>query len=71
MAQMILCTKQKQIIAKGSRLVVSSGEGEGVGWMGSSEVFGCKLLYLEWVGNGALLCVTGSLCCTTEIEETL
>ena len=37
--------------------------------------FGCKLLYLEWMGNGALLyrelCVIESLCYTAEIEETL
>ena len=31
----------------------------------------CKLLHLEWVGNGFQeLCMIGSLCCTTEIEET-
>ena len=40
---------------------------------------GYKLLYLEWMGNGILLptvqhremCVIGSLCCTTELDETL
>ena len=45
---------------------------------GQFRVFGSKLLYLEWMVNGALLyntgnnvCVIGSLCCTTEVEETL
>ena len=38
--------------------------------------FGCKLIYLEWMGNRALLystgnCVIGSLCYTREIEEAL
>ena len=36
---------------------------------------GCKLLYLEWMGNGVLQSgtgnrVIGSLCCAKEIEET-
>ena len=37
--------------------------------------FGCKLLNLEWMGNGNLLpremCVIGSLCCTKELDKTL
>ena len=73
MAQMILSTQQKQITA---RLVV-------LGWAGSKwdgetvQGLGCKLLYLEWMGNGALLYSTGnwvwlgSLCSRTETEETL
>ena len=43
---------------------------------GDFGVGGCKLLHLEWMGNGVLLystgnCVAGLLCWTTEIEETL
>ena len=43
-----------------SRLVVPRGEW-GENWM--AEQFGdldCKLLYLEWIGNGALLYSTGN-----------
>ena len=36
---------------------------------GEFGIGGCKLLHLEWVGNGN--CVIGSLCYTTETEETL
>ena len=36
MAQMILSTKQEQITAKESRLLVARGRGEGVEWMGNS-----------------------------------
>ena len=52
---MILSTKQKQIMPKESRLVVPRGEEGGNGMDGHFMVFGCKLLYLEWMGNGALL----------------
>ena len=49
--------------------------GVGSGMDRQFRVFGRKLLYFEWIGNGALLysevCVIRSLCCTTEIEETL
>ena len=38
MAQIILNTKDKQVMAKKSRLVVVKGEGEGVGWIGSLEL---------------------------------
>ena len=55
MAQMILFTKQKQIMAMESRLVVARGREEGVGWLGSSGVGRCKLLHLEWISNGVLL----------------
>ena len=70
MAQMIPSTKQKQITAKESRLVVPRGEGGGSGMDGQF-----RALYLEWMGNGSCvqhreLCVIGSLCCTTETEET-
>ena len=54
MAQMILSTKQKQIMAK-SRLEVPRWEGEENGRDGHLGIFGCKPLYLEWMGNGALL----------------
>ena len=59
MAQMILPAKQKQITAKESRLMVPRGEGrnEWNGW--AVGVFVCKLLDLEWMGNGALLYSTG------------
>ena len=35
MAQMILSTKQKQIMDMESRLVFAGGRGKGMGWMGS------------------------------------
>ena len=57
MAQMFLSTKQKQIMAKESRVVVFQGGG---GWIGSSRFFGSKLLYLDCMGNGALLYSTGN-----------
>ena len=60
MAQMILSTKQKQIMAKESRLVVPREEGWGSGMDGQFGVLGYKLLYLEWMGNGALLYSTGN-----------
>ena len=56
---MILPTEQKQIMAKESRLVVPSGEREGSGMDGQ---FGSKLLYLEWMGNTALLNNTWNWC---------
>ena len=47
MAQMILSTRQKQIMAK-ERFVVprEKGMGEGSGMAGQLAVCGCKLLYL-------------------------
>ena len=66
MEQMILSKNsnnkktQKQIMAKKSRLGVPKGER---GESGMDEhlgaFFGCKLLYLEWMGNGILLYGTG------------
>ena len=38
MPQMILSTKQKQIVAKENRLAVPRGGEEGVGWMMGGEV---------------------------------
>ena len=70
MAQMILPTKQKQIMDMEIRLVVSSR-------MGMDRQFGDANCYI-WNGwamgpycTHGKLCVTGSLCCATEIEETL
>ena len=78
MAQVILSIKQKQIMAKESRLVVAGGTGKrgGSGMDGEFGVGGCKLLHLEWMGNGVLRYSTGNRvclghCCTTEIEEAL
>ena len=59
MAQMILFTKQKQIVAK-SRLVVARWEERGSGMDGKFGVGGYKLLYLEWMGNEVLLYSTGN-----------
>ena len=66
-------------MAKKSRLGFQGlGERGGSGKDGHFGGFwGCKLLYLEWMGNGnptvqhREACVIGSLCCTTELDETL
>ena len=56
---MILSKKnQEEIMIKEKRVGVPRGKGEGVGWLGILGGFGYKLLYLEWMGNGALLCST-------------
>ena len=73
MAQIILSTKQKQMQPRRADLV-SSGEGIWSGMDWQLGVFGCKLLYLDWMGNWAScthreLYEIGSLCCTREIEE--
>ena len=56
----------------------SSQVGKGREWdiWAFGGVFGCKLLFLEWIGNGVLLystgkCAIGSLCCTTALDKTL
>ena len=54
--------KQKQIMAKKSRLVFPRGKMEGVGWMGIWGFFGYKLLYLEWMGNGSYCIAQGNVC---------
>ena len=52
------------------------GEGGRGKMSGQFRVLESKLLFLKWMGNGALMystgnCVIGSLCCTKEIEEIL
>ena len=61
MAQTILSTKHKQIRDIESRLVVARlGWGEGCGIDREFGVDGCKLLHLEWIGDGVLLYSTGN-----------
>ena len=55
MAQMILSTKQKQIMNMERRLVVAVGEKGGSELDREFGVGGCKLLHLEWRGNRVLL----------------
>ena len=77
MAQMILPTKQKEITAKESRLVVA-GRGRGDEWDGQgvwafcmrTVTFGMDGRWGPTVQHRELG-VTGSLCCTTDAEETL
>lgn len=57
---MIPSTQQKQIMAKESRHVIPMGETGRERMEGQFGVFGCKLLYLEWMGSGALLYNTGN-----------
>ena len=56
MAQMILSTKQKQIIDTESRLVFARADGE---VDKESGIGRCKLLHGEQMGNGILLHSTG------------
>lgn len=76
MAQMILSTKQKEIKAKERRLMVprregSEWDGQGVWGFGIQTVsFGMDVKWGPTVQHREL-CVIGSLCCTTEIVETL
>ena len=74
---MILSTKQKHIMAKESRFVVARGrvgrEWDGLGvwaWWIQTVTFGMDGQWRSTAQNREL-CMTGSLCCTTEIEETL
>ena len=60
MAQMILSTKQKQIMDIESRLVFNTGEGEENVMDGEFGVGRCKQLHLDWTGNGILLHSTGN-----------
>ena len=53
---------EKKITDLENRLVVAKGEG-GEGRSGMDGVLGvnrCRLLPLEWIGNGILLCSTGN-----------
>ena len=43
-----------------SKLVVAGGEWGESGMDGEFGIGGCKLLHLEWMGNGALLYSTGN-----------
>ena len=63
-------------MAKKSRLRVPKRERGGVGWMGIWEFFWMQTLISGMMGNGILQystekCVIVSLCCTTELDETL
>ena len=60
MAEMILFTKQKQIMDRESRLMVARGEGGGSGMDRDLGVGRCKILHLEWISNGVLLYSTGN-----------
>ena len=60
MAQMNISTAKKSMDME-NRLVVSLGEGKGVGWIGSLGLIDADyLLPLEWIGNEILLCSTGN-----------
>ena len=52
---------QKMIMAKESTLGVPGEGRKGKEWDGRAfwGCFGCNLLYLEWMGSGALLFSTG------------
>ena len=59
MTQMILSTKQKQIMDMKSRLVVARVKwGCRSGLDGAFGISRCKLLHLEWLSNVVLLCST-------------
>ena len=49
-------------MAKESRSRVPRGKREGAGWMGTWGFFECKLLNLEWMGNGAYWTAQGTVC---------
>ena len=75
MAQMIQSTKQKQIKAKESRLVIARQGGEGTGmeggvwgWWVQTVKFGMQGQWGPTVWHREL-CVIRSLCCTTEIKK--
>ena len=73
---MSLSTKQKQMMAKESRPVVPTVEGEGSGMDRQFRAWGANAyIWNEWAVGPTVqhreLYVIGSLCYTTEIEETL
>jgi len=51
MAQMVLSTKQKEIVDMESRFVVAGEEREGVGWMGSLGWW-MQTITFGMMGNG-------------------
>ena len=74
MAHMILYIKEKQTMAKESRLVVP-GEW-GMGWIGSLGFFNANSYIWSGWAMGPYCTAQGTVCdrvtcCTTEIEETL
>ena len=64
-------------MAKKSRLGSRGGGGEGVGGLGNRGVWGMQTVVSGMDGQWDStvqhreLCVIGSLCCTTELDETL
>ena len=50
---------QKHFTDMESRLVVARRNRGGSGMNGEFGIGRCKLLYLEWISNGILLCSTG------------
>ena len=58
MVQMNLSTEQKLMDLE-NRPVVAKGRGGGSGMGWESGVNGCKLLHLEWISSGILLCSPG------------
>ena len=60
MAQMIPFTKHRQIMDMERRLVFARGEGGEKGMDREFRVGNCKLIHLEWMGNGALLYSKGN-----------
>ena len=60
MAQMKLSIEQKQTHGYREQTCSCQGGGGGSGMDGEIVVSRCKLLYLEWISNEALLCSTGN-----------
>ena len=83
MEQMILSKNSKQTKnrnrswSRRADLGFPRGKGEGVGWMGILGVFRMQTVIFgkdgQWdpTAQHREMCVTGSLCCTTEPDETL
>ena len=63
MAQMNIST-EKKIMDMENRFVVAKGEGGGGGGRSGMDwelgVNRCRMLPLEWISNGILLCSTGN-----------
>ena len=84
MEQMILSKNNKQTNKTRNRawprredLGFLQGEGKGVGWMGTLGVLGMQTVLFGMDGQWyptvehREMCVIGSLCCTTELDDTL